>query len=143
MIAANPHQLFTPIHPAWLYRCHEKQLDVTAADLDRIEANFPNAVADPLFSEYRRRVATGKPHRRRGRKPLSLAGRLRLWAAFFAVEEERARIWNERRTGKRLRKPFEETPIHQSAEIVARRFRLGSGRSLLNRLWREGIPKNY
>ena len=143
MIAETPYQLFTPIHPAWLHRCHEQQLDVTAADLDSIEANFPDARADPLFAEYRSRADAGKLHRKRGRKPLSLAGRFRLWAAFFQIEEERIRIRNERQTGKRLRQPFEESPIHQAAEIVARRFRLGSGRSLLNRLSREGIPKNY
>lgn len=135
----TPFDLFTPIHLAWLYRHHDQKLDVTAEDLDSIEAAQPAAISDPLFIEYRSRAEAGKLYRRRGRKPLSVAGRLRLWVARFAINEEKERLWEERRAGVRVRNRSDESPIHEAANIVARRFRLGSGRSLLNRLSREGI----
>lgn len=142
MIATNPYQLFSPIHVAWLYRCRENGLDVTAADLDLIERRQPQAVDDPLFAECRALANAGRLYRRRGRKPTG--GRGMLWYAYFAIEEERQRIWDERRSGKRERQYAEDSPIHQAAEIVARELRFGSGRSLLNRLAREGVPKkNY
>jgi hypothetical protein len=139
MRVENPYQLFSPIHLAWLYRRREKKLDVTAADLDSIERNHPRAVDDPLFVKCRALADAGQLYRRRGRKPLSIAGRLRLWAARFAIEEETARIWEERRSGRRRRAYGEDSPIHQAAESVAREFRSGAGRSLLNQLSREGV----
>lgn len=139
MHAENPYQFFSPIHLAWLYRRREKRLDVTAADLDSIERHQPEAVDDPLFVECRALAEAGKLYRRRGRKPLSVARRLRLWAACFAIEEEKARIWEERRSGRRRRAYGEDSPIHQAAELVARQFRFGAGRSLLTQLSREGI----
>jgi hypothetical protein len=143
MIANSPYELFSPIHLAWLYRCRDKNLDVTAADLDSIEMHQPRAAEDPLFVNFRALANAGRLYRRRGRKPLSLAGRARLWAAHFAIEDEKARIWIERRAGLLARSYGEDSPVHQAADIVAQQFRLGSGRSLLNRLSRERIPKNY
>jgi hypothetical protein len=143
MIANSPYELFSPIPLAWLYRCRDKNLDVTAADLDSIEMHQAEAIHDPLFREYRELASLGRLYRRRGRKPLSLAGRARLWAAHFAIEDEKARIWAGRREGLRTRSYGEDSPVHQAADIVAQLFRLGSGRSLLNRLSRERIPRNY
>ena len=140
MIAENPYQLFSPIHPAWLYRRHGKKLDVTSADLDSIVRNFPAAENDPLLAHYRSLAAANKLYRRRGRKP---GGRGILWFAYFAIEEEKARIWDERRSGLRERRREDPSPVHEAAEIVARRMRLASGLSLLNRLSRERIPRNY
>jgi hypothetical protein len=37
MFHASPYQLFSPIHLAWLYRCHERKLDVTAADWTQLK----------------------------------------------------------------------------------------------------------
>ena len=139
MHAENPYQLFSPIHLAWLYRRREKQLDVTAADLDSIERHQPEALDDSLFAHCRALADAGKLYRRRGRKPLSIVGRLRLWAACFEIEEAKARIWEERKSGGRRRAYGEDSPIHQAAELVARQFRSGAGRSLLNQLSREGI----
>lgn len=139
IVAENPYQLFSPIHLAWLYLRREKGLDITAADLDSIERHQPEAINDPLFSECRALANVGKLYRRRGRKPIS--GRGMLWYAYFAIEEEKQRIWDERRSGKRERQYAEDSPIHQAAEIVARELCFGSGRSLLNRLAREGITK--
>ena len=140
MIAENPYQLFSPIHPAWLYCRHEKKLDVTSADLDSIERNFPAAGHDPLFAHYRSLAAAKKLYRRRGRKP---ASRALGWLAYFAIEDEKARIWAERRSGMRERRRGDPSPVHEAAEVVARRMRFGSGQSLLNRLSREGIPDNF
>lgn len=141
-IAQNAYQQFSPIHLAWLYRQTEKGLDVTAADLDSVERHQPEAVKDPLFAKSRALADAGKLYRRRGRKPMR--GRGMLWYAYFAIEVEKARIWEERRSGKRERQYAEDSPIHLAAEIVARELCFGSGRSLLNRLSREGIPKkNY
>ena len=139
MHAENPYQLFSPIHLAWLYRRREKKLDVTAADLDSIERNHLGAVDDPLFAECRALADAGKLYRRRGRKPISTADKLRLWSAYFAIQDEKARIWMERRSGERERKLIEQCPIHEAAEIVAREFRKGTGESLLKQLSREGI----
>lgn len=139
MHVEDPFQLFSPIHLAWLYRRRAMKLDVTATDLDSIARHQPEAVNDPLFAECRALADAGKLYRRRGRKPLSVAGRLRLWAACFAIEEEKARIWEERMSGRRQRHYGDDSPIHQAAELVARRFRFGAGRSLLNRLSREEI----
>ena len=140
MIAENPYQLFTPIHPAWLYRRHDEKLDVTNADLDSIERHFPAAGTDPLFAHYRSLAAANKLYRRRGRKPGS---RGILWFAYFAIEDEKARIWDERRSGLRERRREDPSPIHEAAEIVARRMRFGSGHSLLNRISRARIPNNF
>ena len=139
MIATNPYELFSPVHLAWLYRHYEKKLDVTGAELDSIEANDTGATADPLFAHYRTLKGAGRLYRRRGRKPLTMAGRLRLWAARFEIEDVREEILSERRTGRRVRGYGEDSPIHQAADIVAKEFRLGCGRSLLNRLSRERI----
>jgi hypothetical protein len=143
MQCPGPFEQFSPIHLAWLYRRHELRLDVTAADLDSIEAEQPEAINDPLFSDYRSRADAGNLYRRRGRKPLSVAGNVRLWAARFAIEDEKERLWEARKTGRRQRRRSDESPIHEAANIVAREFRLGSGRSLLNRLSREGISDNF
>jgi len=139
MIATNPYQLFTPTHLAWLYRRHDRKLDVTAADLDSIQLHDVNATADPLFTRYRRLQVAGRLYRRRGRKPLTMAGRLRLWAARFAIDDAREKIHADRRSGRRVRAYGEDSPIHEAADMVALEFRLGCGRSLLNRLSREGI----
>jgi hypothetical protein len=139
MNASNPYELFSPIHPAWLYRGHAKKLDVTAADLKSIEKHYPQVADDPLFAEYRARAAAGKLYRRRGRKPKSSLDYLRLWQAHFSIEEEKKRIWTLRRSGVCRRKPYEQAPIHQAAELVARQMRFGTGRALLNRLSLERI----
>ena len=137
--ATSPFHMFTPIHPAWLHYHDERKLDVTAADLDSIEDNFPAAVEDPLFADYRARSNAGKLHKRRGRKPMRPADYLYLWHARFQIDDRLAEIQEGRRSGARPRRPYEECPIHQAAEEVARRLRYGSGQSLLNRLSRHGV----
>lgn len=89
----NVFQLFSPIHPAWLYRRCELNEDVVAADLDSIEANFAAAIHDPLFVDYRRRAEAGTLRRRPGRKPNSCAARLRLQYASFEIDDEMEAIW--------------------------------------------------
>lgn len=136
----NIYQLFTPIHPAWLYRQHAKKLDVTPTDLDSIESAFPAAAKDPLFIEYRHRANSGTLRRRPGRKPLTIPQLLRLWAARFAIEDEMEAIWAKRRSGASTRARGDVEPCYQAAEIVARRFRFPcTGEWLLKRLSKEGI----
>jgi hypothetical protein len=135
----DPYQVFTPIHVAWLYRRDDKKLDVTAADLASISAAFPEAKNDELFNKYAAKAAEGALRRRPGRKPLTPLRFLRLWAAKFEIEDETQQIWKLRREGLRPRRPFEKAPVVQAAEIVARKFRFGSGASLLNLLSRHRI----
>lgn len=102
---ANPYDLFSPIHIDWLYRRHEKKLDVTTADLDSIEASCPArsmtrcsptsagaptlgpCVAVRVASLYRRRAGCGSgPRASRSKKKKRPSGRpaapaLRLAAA--------------------------------------------------------------
>jgi hypothetical protein len=138
MHATNPFELFSPIHPAWLYRRHELKLDVTKADLDAIESNWPSAVDDPLFADYRRRSDAGTLRRRPGRKPLTTAGWLRRWAARFAIEDEVAEILARRRAGA-LRARGDRAPCLQAAELVSREFRFNiTPEALHNMLSRGG-----
>jgi hypothetical protein len=137
--AKSIYDIFSPVHTAWLHRRDEKGLDVTGADLESIETHFPDAMRDPLFVTYQTSSAAGTLKKRRGRKPVTPAGRFGLWHARFEIEDRVGEIRKERRSGVRPRQPFEECPIHQAAEEVARKLRYGSGRSLLNRLSKYGV----
>jgi hypothetical protein len=142
MTAISPFQMFSPIHLAWLYRCHEKGLDVTAADLASIEAHRPEAVEDPLFADYRSRADSGNLCRRRGRKPIWTRGFGRLICAAVLIDQEVETIWADRRAGLRVRMRGDESPIHEAAENVARELGYGTGRSLLNLLSRHAPKKS-
>ena len=136
----NPFQQFSPIHLAWLYRQHDKKLDVTPADLASIDANYLGAIDDPLFADYRRRSNGGTLRRRPGRKPLTTAGWLRLWAARFAIEDEAEAIWKRRRDGIAPREDNDLAPCLQAAELVSREFRFNTTpEALHNRLSRGGF----
>ena len=132
--------MFSPIHLAYLQRCAEGGLDVVPADLDSIERLDPAVAHDPLFIEYRRRAAAGLLRRRPGRKPLSTARRLRLWAARFAIEDETACIWELRRAGMARRTRSDLPPCIQAAELVSRQFGFNvTPEALHNRLSRGGF----
>jgi len=136
----GPFQLFSPIHPAWLYRQHDKKRDVTSADLDSIEAAFPSAASDPLFAEYRARAEASTLRRRPGRKPLTIPEFLRLWAVRFAIEDEMSEIWAKRRSGEARRMRGDREPYYQAVEIVIERFKLYcTPEALVNRLSRLGM----
>lgn len=137
---ATPYQLFSPIHVAWLYRRVRDGLDVTSADLNSIEAAQPEAIRDALLKNRRKLADKGQLYRRRGRKPVP---RARLWAAWCAIQDEKDLIWAERQKGSRVRQRSDDSPIHEAAEKIARTYRFGSGRSLLNLLARHRIPENY
>lgn len=136
MEAVSPYQLFSPIHVSWLHRHDRFGLDVMPADLDSIAANQPDAMTDPLLVEYLARAAAGELRRKRGRKPIRERGFGRLTWASILLDDEVDAIWDERRSGARERQRFDESPIHEAAEKVARKLRYGSGRSLLNLLSR-------
>lgn len=139
----TPYEVFSPIHPAYLRYLLKNDRDVTAAHLDSIECHFPNAMMDPLFAEHRARSNAGKLYLKRGRKPQSI-NRGMLWMIFFAIEEERERIWAERRNKSRTRLRGGASPGIEAAQTVADRLRLNcTGEALLNRLARERIPKNF
>ncbi len=132
--------MFSPIHLAYLQRCAAKGLEVVPADLDSIERNHPAAAHDSLFVEYRRRAAAGLLRRRPGRKPLTTAKRLRLWAAQFAIEDETARIWELRRGGMAPRNRSDLPPCMQAAALVSREFGFNvTPEALHNRLSRGGF----
>jgi len=141
MTPENIYQLFSPIHLAWLYGGEKFELDMVAADLDSIEANFPEAIHDPLFADYRRRARAGTLRRRPGRKPNSRACWLRLQYASFEIDDEMQAIWARRRSGNHARNRSYLEPCFEAAETVARRMRFGSGWSLYQRLYRLGTRK--
>ena len=135
------YELFLPIHPAWLYRRKKYGQDVVPADLDSIEANYPEAIHDPLFNDYRRRASAGTLRRRPGRKPLSIATRVRLQHASFEIDYEMQAIWARRRSGERERTRSDLEPCFEAAGTVAGRMGFSSGRSLYQRLYRVGMRK--
>ncbi len=133
-------EMFSPIHLAWLHRQDAKGLEVLPADLDSIEQNHPASAHEPLFIDYRRREAAGLLRRRPGRKPLTTAGWLRLWAARFAIEDETALIWDRRRAGIAGRSRGDLAPCLQAAELVSREFGFNvTPEALHNRLSRGGF----
>ena len=136
----NIYQLFSPIHLAYLYRMHEKGLQIVPSDLDSIEAACPDAAGDPLFADYRARFEAGAIRRRPGRKPMTIPGRLRYWAMQFALEDETAAIWAKRRSGEARRVRGDREPCYQAAEIVIERFKLYcTPETLVNRLSKLGM----
>ncbi|WP_379551962.1 hypothetical protein [Qipengyuania sp. DGS5-3] len=139
MTRVTAYEMFEPVHIAWLHRRHPRGLDVMPSDLDSILAHMPGASVDALYREYRARQAAGKLHKKRGRKPMTCLDYLRLWAARFEIEEEVARIKSGRSAGMTVRGYGDDAPCVQAAEIVARRFRYGSGRALLNQHSKLGI----
>lgn len=140
MHSANIYEVFSPIHVAWLHRQVRDGLEVTAADLDSIEAAQPEAIHDPLFAEYRRKADSGKLYRKRGPKPLTNVQFLRLWQARFDILDEMEAIRSRRGSGAASRCRGDLEPCYQAAETVARRFRMHiSGRSLVKKLSALGI----
>lgn len=101
-------EMFSPIHMAYLKRCHTKGLPVIPADLDTIEQNHPAAAQDPLFFEYRGRAAAGLLRRRPGRRAATFGSYARLWFAKMEIDDEVKAIWARRRAGT-------ETLQHNSA----------------------------
>ena len=134
------YEEWSAIHLAYLRRCDRDKLPVLVTDLDSIERNHADSVHDPLFIEYRRRAAAGLLRRRPGPKPLTMAGRLRLWAARFVIEDETSMIWEGRRAGVAPRDRSDMPPCLQAAELVSRRFGLNlTPEALLNKLSRAGV----
>ncbi|PKB14125.1 hypothetical protein B0I00_2754 [Novosphingobium kunmingense] len=132
MEAVSPYKLFSPIHVAWLHRRDRLGLDVMPSDLDSIANHQTDAITDPLFAAYLARAVAGQLRRKRGRKSIWNRGFGRLTWAGILVDDEVDAIWADRRSGLRIRQRSDESPIHEAAEIVARKLRYGSGRSLLN-----------
>lgn len=136
----NLFQLFTPIHLAYLYRQHDKGLEVVTADLDSIEAACPAANRDPLFAEYRALAAAGQLRRRPGRKPISIGVIARLWFAKQEIDDGVKAIRARRRAGKEYRPYNGDSPRVQAANYVAYNYYFFcTGRSLLNRISKERI----
>ena len=115
----GPYQMFSPIHIAWLRRRHEKQQDVTPADLDSIERSHLAAVRDPLFAEYRARVAAGLHRGRRGRKPATVGTYARLWFARKEIEDEVKAIRARRRAGTETLQYNAASPGLMAADRIA------------------------
>lgn len=135
-------EILSPIHPAHLSYLERNGLDVTRDVLDSIERHFPRAIEDRSFRAYRTLSDAGSLHRKRGRKRNSIS-RGMLWFIFFAIEEEKARIWADRRSGAVARLRGDPSPGAEAAQRVADRLRLNcTGEALLNRLAKERIPKN-
>ena len=123
----TPHQLFSPIHVAWLHRRHERREDIHPSNLDAIEAAYPDAVNDPLFCKYRANPAAARLRRKPGPKPMSEMTRIRLWSARFEMQDEVDRIRAIRRTEKAKGVRGELEPCYQASEIIARRYRFSCG----------------
>ena len=131
----TPYHYFTPMHVAWLYVRKARGRDVLRADLDSIEAAYPEAVNDLLFREYRAKAAAGTLRRKPGPKPLTGLKYLRLWWARFEIEEEVAVIWARRQSGTGRREQYALEPCYAASDSVARRMKFHcTGQWLYQRL---------
>ena len=118
----TPSHYFTPIHVEWLRLAVKRGWDILPADLDSIEAAYPEAVNNPLFREYRAKTAAGTLRRKPGPKPLTALKYLRLWWARFEIEGEVAAIWARRKSGAECRVKYALEPCYEASETVARRM---------------------
>jgi len=133
----DPDSIFYRFHPesiGWLHRRHEHGDEITEADLKRIFEADPAAWLDPLMQDYVKRALTEKLPRKKGRKPMSAAQRLRIFMAAFDIDERTAEIREERRSGKVKRLRGDLEPCVQAADDVGPQWGLPGGRSLLNQI---------
>lgn len=136
----TPRHYFTPIHVEWLRLAVKRGRDILPADLDSIEAAYPEVVNDPLFREYRAKAAAGTLRRKPGPKPLNALKYLRFWLARFDIEDEVAAIWARRKSGAELRAQYALEPCYEASETVARRYNFPcTGQSLYQRLSKLGM----
>lgn len=127
----------------WLYR-HDKAGDyISPNNLNRILLAEPEAFGDPLMQDYLQRSLRGELRPRRGRKKLGSARRLSLLLAHWDIEERAEEIRQSRRSEATPRCRSDLSPLLQAADEVAEdwRYRLGTGRSILNQLSAHRNPR--
>ena len=112
-------EMFSPIHLAYLKRCHARGLEVFPADLDSIEREHAAAVQDPLFIEYRHRAAAGLLRRRPGRRAATFGTYILLWFAKMEIADEVKAIWTRRRAGTETRQYNAASPGLMAADRIA------------------------
>ncbi|MBC8038613.1 MAG: hypothetical protein H7X89_15505 [Rhizobiales bacterium] len=133
-------EMFSPIHLAYLKRCHADGREVVSSDLDSIERHHPAAVQDPLFTEYRALAAAGLLRRRPGRKAPSFGTYARLWFAKGEIEDEVKAIWARRRSGLERRQYNSDPPGLIAASRIAWEYGFNcSGATLRARISKERI----
>lgn len=130
----SPFYMFHPESVGWLHRRHERGLEITEADLTRILDADPDAWTDPVMQDYVKRALTEGLPRRKGRKPMATAQRLRIFMAAFDVEKRADEIREKRRSGKVTRTRCDLEPCVEAAEKVGPQWGLPGGRSLLNQI---------
>lgn len=133
----DPNSPFHAYHPesiGWLHRRHECGEEITEADIARLLRADPANACDPVLREYNLRALEHRLPKKRGRKPLGAAERLKLMIADFDIADRTAEIWAERRAGKIQRQRTDLEPCVQAADEVGHAWRLPRGRSLLNRI---------
>lgn len=130
----SPFYLFHPDSIGWLHRRHERGEEITAADIARLLRADPANTSDALWQQYALKALEGTLTRRRGRKSLGN----RHWMKLALIEEEvdkrTARLRAAIRNGKVKNSRGSLEPRIQAAEEAARRWNLGSGRTLLNQI---------
>ena len=140
MNPSSPWYLFDPTSPGWIIRRHKRGEYISAEDVARVVASYPDAVNDPLICGYIERAARGELRKPAGRPAKGIIHYLRLFLARDLVEEKVA-AWREARRNGSATAPPKGRGNPSLSELaydeVASEMRFNiSGRSLANAISR-------
>lgn len=139
----NPWYWFHPDSPGWIIRRHRQRMDpeglnkddthVSAEDVARVVEANPSLVPDPVIRDYVVKGLRSKLPRPRGRPKNGIGWLGRIFMARDLVRERIAELKEAQRQALLpVRKRGDPGLSEMAHEDVARRMRLGSGRSLAN-----------
>lgn len=134
----SPFYLFHPDSIGWLHRRHvhrhKRVAEIFASDIARLLKVDPANRSDTVLQHYNLLALEGRLPRRRGRKPLGSLHRAKLVLIEEEIDKRTARLKSAIRNGKVKRSRGDVEPRIQAADEAARRWKLGSGRTLLNQI---------
>ncbi len=129
-------ELFNRDHRGWLVSRFWRQEPVLRCDIDRALKNDPDALSEPIVAAIIDAQQQGTLARKRGRNPCSFGQMANIMLAQQSVQ--RIAKWIRRKRSRRLsgekKKRGELSPTAEAAELVARKYKMDSGTSLLNRI---------
>lgn len=140
----GPYEHFNRDHRGWLVSRFWRGKHVLKRDIERVLKNDPDAGSDPVVAALLEAQANGTLARKRGRNSYTY-GKM----ANVMLAQEDLRRLAKRFDRERARRPAGEkkrrcelSATGHSAELVARKYKMGSGESLLRRisLQRKNFP---
>lgn len=129
-------ELFNRNHRGWLVSRFWQQQPVLKRDINRVLANDPDALSDPIVAAIVDASKKGTLFRKRGRNSYNFGQMANVMLAQEDVVLLAAEIKLERskRPAGSKKHRSELSPTDIAAEQIARKYNMGSGYSLLNRI---------